>query len=438
MADREVDVLIAGAGAAGATCAETLAEQGFTGSVLLVGRESDPPYERPYGSKDYLRGDLEREATYLHPLEWWAENGVELLTRTSVMKLDTEARTAKLSNKEEIALRAGRAGDGRQRAAAARARGGARGHPLPARARQRRRDPPRRGRRLERRADRRLLHRLRGGREPDRAWASSARWSCRRRCRCAPASARRRGASSRACWRSTGSSGWAPTGSSASRARGEGEGDAPGRVERVVTTAGRTLDADLVVMGTGAMPDVMLARAAGLELGETGGVACSSRAGDLGAGRVGGGRQLRVRLGRARAPAADRALGGGARAGPGRGARARRASRPTSPRCPTSGPTSPTGARSSTSARRASGTPRSCAARWTRASSRSSTSRRPAGGRPHRRALGRPRPRAPVPTERHRPRRRARMRWPTRAPTWRERLAGRGRSRAARSNSAPR
>jgi 3-phenylpropionate/trans-cinnamate dioxygenase ferredoxin reductase subunit len=50
------------------------------------------------------------------------------------------------------------------------------------------------------------------------------------------------------------------------------------RVERVVTEGGRVLDADLVVMGTGAVPDVMLARAAGLELSEArGGVACDSR-----------------------------------------------------------------------------------------------------------------------------------------------------------------
>jgi 3-phenylpropionate/trans-cinnamate dioxygenase ferredoxin reductase component len=49
-----------------------------------------------------------------------------------------------------------------------------------------------------------------------------------------------------------------------------------GRVRRVVTSSGRSLDADLVVMGTGAVPDVMLARSAGLELGETGGIACSS------------------------------------------------------------------------------------------------------------------------------------------------------------------
>ena len=52
------------------------------------------------------------------------------------------------------------------------------------------------------------------------------------------------------------------------------EGD--GRVQRVVTESGRSLEADMVVMGTGAVPDVMLARSAGLELGESGGIACSS------------------------------------------------------------------------------------------------------------------------------------------------------------------
>jgi 3-phenylpropionate/trans-cinnamate dioxygenase ferredoxin reductase subunit len=52
------------------------------------------------------------------------------------------------------------------------------------------------------------------------------------------------------------------------------EGDT--RVQRVLTESGRSLDVDLVVMGTGAVPDVMLARAAGLELGESGGVKCDA------------------------------------------------------------------------------------------------------------------------------------------------------------------
>jgi 3-phenylpropionate/trans-cinnamate dioxygenase ferredoxin reductase subunit len=49
------------------------------------------------------------------------------------------------------------------------------------------------------------------------------------------------------------------------------------RVERAVCESGLSVEGDLVVMGTGAVPDVMLARAAGLELGETGGVRCDAR-----------------------------------------------------------------------------------------------------------------------------------------------------------------
>jgi 3-phenylpropionate/trans-cinnamate dioxygenase ferredoxin reductase subunit len=56
--------------------------------------------------------------------------------------------------------------------------------------------------------------------------------------------------------------------------RFEGSG---GRVTTVITKSGRELKADAVVIGTGAVPDVMLARAAGLELGESGGVLVDSK-----------------------------------------------------------------------------------------------------------------------------------------------------------------
>jgi 3-phenylpropionate/trans-cinnamate dioxygenase ferredoxin reductase component len=60
-------------------------------------------------------------------------------------------------------------------------------------------------------------------------------------------------------------------------ARLEGEGQGEGeRVARLVTGGGRELDCGAVVIGAGVMPDVMLARQAKLELGETGGVHCSS------------------------------------------------------------------------------------------------------------------------------------------------------------------
>ncbi len=102
MAAREVDYLLIGGGLATANCARWLREEGADGEILLVGREPDPPYNRPNCSKGYLRGEEERAEAYFRPEEWWGEQGIELLTRTSVTSLDAGARTAKLSNREEV------------------------------------------------------------------------------------------------------------------------------------------------------------------------------------------------------------------------------------------------------------------------------------------------------------------------------------------------
>ncbi len=88
------EVIIVGAGPAGSACAETLRAEGFTGSIALVGREPDPPYDRPPASKEYLRGETSRDKHFLYEPSFWAEKDIELWTRTSVMKLDTETRTA--------------------------------------------------------------------------------------------------------------------------------------------------------------------------------------------------------------------------------------------------------------------------------------------------------------------------------------------------------
>ena len=104
MADRTVDILLVGGGIASATAAHTLREQGFEGSILLAGREPHPPYHRPPASKEYLRGEHGPEGAHVHGADWWEPNGVELLTRTSVLELDPAARTAKLSTKQEVAF----------------------------------------------------------------------------------------------------------------------------------------------------------------------------------------------------------------------------------------------------------------------------------------------------------------------------------------------
>jgi 3-phenylpropionate/trans-cinnamate dioxygenase ferredoxin reductase subunit len=104
VADREVDFLLIGGGMASAQCAAELRKQGADGSVLLVGREPEPPYERPPLSKEYLRGEGSRQDAFVNPAAWYEENGIELLTGRNVMSLDVQARTAKIQGGEEVAF----------------------------------------------------------------------------------------------------------------------------------------------------------------------------------------------------------------------------------------------------------------------------------------------------------------------------------------------
>lgn len=102
MADREVDFLLVGGGVASANCAAELRRRGAEGSILLVGREPEPPYDRPPLSKEYLRGDAGRADAHVHESAWYADNDVELLSGRSVMSLDPEARVAKIQGGEEV------------------------------------------------------------------------------------------------------------------------------------------------------------------------------------------------------------------------------------------------------------------------------------------------------------------------------------------------
>lgn len=101
MADRHVDHLLIGGGLASGNCARHLRESG-DGSILLVGREPEPPYNRPALTKGYLARTEERAMDYFRPPEFWEEQSIELLTRMNVMKLDTDAHTATLMNKDVI------------------------------------------------------------------------------------------------------------------------------------------------------------------------------------------------------------------------------------------------------------------------------------------------------------------------------------------------
>ncbi len=87
MAVRQTFVIV-GAGLAGAKAAEALREQGFGGRIVLIGEEVERPYERPPLSKDYLRGESEKEKIYVHSASWYAEHDVDLCHATRATAID--------------------------------------------------------------------------------------------------------------------------------------------------------------------------------------------------------------------------------------------------------------------------------------------------------------------------------------------------------------
>jgi 3-phenylpropionate/trans-cinnamate dioxygenase ferredoxin reductase subunit len=82
------DILIVGAGHAGAQAAIQLRQFDFEGSIGLVGAETELPYERPPLSKDYLAGDKDFQRLLIRPAPFWAERGIETLTSTRIIAVD--------------------------------------------------------------------------------------------------------------------------------------------------------------------------------------------------------------------------------------------------------------------------------------------------------------------------------------------------------------
>jgi 3-phenylpropionate/trans-cinnamate dioxygenase ferredoxin reductase subunit len=266
---RQVDHLIIGGGLAAANCARWLREEGSQGSILLVGREPDRPYNRPPLSKGYLQDKESREDALFRPDEWWDEQRIEVLTRTSVTKLDAEARVATLSTKEEIQFDTGLLATGSN-------------------VRRLRVDG----------CDLDGIHYLRtfGNSEAIKADAAerkravmiggsyigcevAASLTADHGVECSivmledvtfePAYGDQVGGYFQNALEEHGVS--VHGGDEVDHFEGDGE-----RVTKVVTKGGLELDCDFVVVGIGVMPDVTLAKAAGLAIGEQGGVKCTS------------------------------------------------------------------------------------------------------------------------------------------------------------------
>ena len=270
MARRSVDYLLVGGGLASANCARWLREEGADGSVLLVGREPDPPYNRPPLSKGYMQEKESKEDTLFRPDEWWGEQDIELMTRTSVMKIDSSERVATLSTKDEVqfdkALVATGANVRRLRVDGCELDG---------------------------------IHYLRsfGNSDAIRSAAHEAErvvliggsyigtevaasLTAAHGCHCSIVMLedlvheRLFGKEVGGYFQSVLEDHGIDVHGGQELDRFEGS---DGRVGKVVTKSGLELEADFVVVGVGVQPEVTLARSAGLELGDNGGVKCSSK-----------------------------------------------------------------------------------------------------------------------------------------------------------------
>ena len=96
--------VIAGASLAGAKAAQELREHGFDGRVVLIGAEPERPYERPPLTKDYLRGESEREKVYVHGADFYVQHEIELMTGTTVTAIDPDGSRVTLDGGPELSF----------------------------------------------------------------------------------------------------------------------------------------------------------------------------------------------------------------------------------------------------------------------------------------------------------------------------------------------
>ncbi len=95
-------IVVVGGGLAGAKAVEALRDEGFDGSLTLIGDESHLPYERPPLSKGYLAGNDDRASMDVHDQDWYAEHKVDLVLGTAATAVDTSAKEVELVDGRRI------------------------------------------------------------------------------------------------------------------------------------------------------------------------------------------------------------------------------------------------------------------------------------------------------------------------------------------------
>ena len=101
--DLAFDVVVVGAGHAGAQSVIALRQAGFAGTIAIVGDEPEPPYERPPLSKDYFLGEKTFDRLLIRPASFWEDRQVTLILGRTVLAVDPDGRTARLDDDSRLA-----------------------------------------------------------------------------------------------------------------------------------------------------------------------------------------------------------------------------------------------------------------------------------------------------------------------------------------------
>ncbi|HMB95808.1 MAG TPA: FAD-dependent oxidoreductase, partial [Tepidisphaeraceae bacterium] len=99
-----IKYLLVGAGGAGSAAAVEIRRLDSAGSILLIGQEHNRPYFRPALSKEYLRREKSRQELATKPVGWFREHNIDLRTGQRVTHLDTMRRAVTLDNGESISF----------------------------------------------------------------------------------------------------------------------------------------------------------------------------------------------------------------------------------------------------------------------------------------------------------------------------------------------
>ncbi len=95
-------IVIIGAGQAGGQAAQSLRSGGFEGTITLIGDEPHAPYQRPPLSKKYLMGEMDIDRIELKPRSFYADAGIDLMLKTKTDSIDRAAKTVTLSTGEVL------------------------------------------------------------------------------------------------------------------------------------------------------------------------------------------------------------------------------------------------------------------------------------------------------------------------------------------------